>query len=82
MGGRPFLEHCKAIAGLSRDRVKLLQDLGWLPKNLGNLSVERYDYRAIVNERTGSTDTRAVTNYDEEVEDAEFEEQKLLTSAE
>lgn len=48
MGTRHYLEHCKAIHDLQLKTVKAMQDLGYYPKNLGNLTVEKYEYKASV----------------------------------
>jgi hypothetical protein len=34
--------------------VKALQDLGYYPKNLGNMTVQKFDFKAIVNKLDGS----------------------------
>jgi hypothetical protein len=84
LGGRPYLEHCKAIFNLQLQKVKALQELGYYPKNLGNMTVEKFEYKAIVG-KDGSVNTRAIEGYEEDdAIDAEFEEvrQKQLTASE
>lgn len=78
-GTRTFLEHCKSIFTLELMKVKALQDLGYYPKNLGNLSIEKFEYKAIVS-KDGGVDTRPVhlviadTKAEQDIMDAEFEE--------
>jgi hypothetical protein len=62
-GSRTYLEHCKAIFNLELERVKALQDLGWYPKNLGNMTQEHFVYKAFVTQG-GAVDTRRVDNGD------------------
>lgn len=79
-GTRPFVEHCKAIVDTRLKSVKALQELGYYPKSLGNLTVERFEYRAVVG-KDGSVDTRPVDlrfDGDDDVIDVEFEEQRLI----
>lgn len=77
-GERTYLEHCKTIFDLQLKKVKALQELGYYPRNLGNLTVERFDYKAVVG-KDGSVETRpenlpdSVFN-DDNVQDAEFED--------
>jgi len=47
-GSHAYLQHCVAAFNLQRDLTKICQDLGWYPKNLGNLVTEKYIYQAIV----------------------------------
>jgi hypothetical protein len=79
MGQRAFVEHCKAIVDTRLKSVKALQELGFYPKSLGNLTVERFEYKAVVG-RDGSVDTRAADiRFDgSEIIDADFEEQLQL----
>jgi hypothetical protein len=58
-GSSVYLEHCKAIFNLQTQKVKALQELGFYPKNLGNMTVEKFEYKAIVS-KDGSVDTRPV----------------------
>jgi len=59
IGSRTYLEHCRAIARMQVERVQLLQELGFYPKNLGNMTVNKFEYRAVVT-KDGSVDTRRV----------------------
>jgi hypothetical protein len=78
MGSHAYLQHCVAAFNLQRDLTKICQDLGWYPKNLGNLVTEKYVYQAIVTKDGSITHTRpepAKERPDEEtaeVMDAEF----------
>lgn len=58
-GTRTYLEHCKAVFDMQLRRVKALQDLGYYPKNLGNMVIDRYVYAAEVG-KDGSVNTRPV----------------------
>lgn len=80
LGTRTYLEHCKTIMAMRLQSVEALQKLGYYPLNLGNSTVERFDYVAIVDERTGAVDTRSVEFAD--IIDAEYEEQKQLPAPE
>lgn len=70
MGTIPYLKHCEAIHAIQLRTVKALQELGHYPKNLGNLIIEKFEYRADVS-KDGSVLTRPVNM---EFEDAEFTE--------
>jgi hypothetical protein len=48
IGTRPYVSHCQAIMDARLKGVKALQDLGYYPRNLGNMTVEKYEYRAVV----------------------------------
>lgn len=56
LGSRRFLDHCTSAMDLRLKVVKALQDLGYLPKNLGSMTVQKYDFKAVVDERTGAVD--------------------------
>jgi hypothetical protein len=58
-GSRTYLAHCVAINKILTDTTKTLQDLGVLPKELGNLQVESYEYKAYVI-KDGQVETRAL----------------------
>jgi hypothetical protein len=47
-GTTEYRKHCESLFNLERECKKLLQDLGWLPKNLGNMTMTEYHYAAIV----------------------------------
>lgn len=47
-GSRDYLEYCKAIFNLRLQTVKALQELGYYPKNLGSMTVDKYLYTAEV----------------------------------
>jgi hypothetical protein len=65
IGTNTYLAHCQAAMDLRLKTVKALQDLGYLPKNLGNATVERFEYAAIV--VAGDTvDTRPLDLFDDE----------------
>jgi hypothetical protein len=81
-GSRSYLEHCKTIFKAQLDKVKALQDLGYYPKNLGQMTVQKYEYAAIVS-KDGSVETRP-TNLalDAEIIEGEVEELKALPAPE
>ncbi len=47
-GTRTYLEFCKNIFKLELDKVAALQNLGYYPKNLGNMSITKYEYTSSV----------------------------------
>ncbi len=49
LGTKEYLTHCKTIFDMQRLKVEALQNLGYYPKNLGNMTVEKFEYKAIVN---------------------------------
>ncbi len=74
-GSMSYLQHCKAIFQLELEKVKVLQDLGYYPKNLGNMTVDKFEYKAIVS-KDGNVDTRETNlkfNAQGEIQEAEFE---------
>lgn len=80
-GSRNFLEHCKAIFNLEMQRITALQNLGYYPKNLGNMTVSRFEYEATV-AKDGGVVTRPVQlQFDDngQVLEAEFEDIKQLS---
>jgi len=70
-GSHQFLAHCKAIMELRLKMVEALQNIGYLPKNLGNMVVQKFEYRAEVHPMTGHTETVPVL-------EAQVVEPKLL----
>lgn len=80
LGSRNYLEHCKALARMQVERIELLQGIGYYPKNLGNMTVQKFQYTAVVS-KDGSVDTRPTNlllNDDGQVLDAEYEDVKAL----
>lgn len=63
-GSMAKLAHCTSVMELRLKTVKALQDLGYLPKNLGSMTVDKYTYAAIV-AVDGSVDTRPIHMFDE-----------------
>lgn len=70
LGSATYLAHCKEIFNLRLKMVTALQELGYYPKNLGSMTIDKYEYRATVG-ADNSVTTRAV-NLD--VRDGEFED--------
>lgn len=81
VGTRSYLEHCKSIFKLQLEMVRALQDLGYYPKNLGNMTIDKYEYKAIVM-KDGSVDTRRIDMREPlGIQEAEFEDVKALPPA-
>lgn len=68
-GTRSYLDHCKAIFSMQVSAVQALQNLGFYPKNLGNMTVERFDWKATV-AKDGAVSTVAAP---EGIQEADFE---------
>lgn len=75
LGTRERRQHIEAIVDTRLKATKALQDLGFLPKNLGNMTVDKFEYAAIVSVRDGSVNTTPMNLVDEPT-------QKLLKSRE
>lgn len=76
LGSRSYLDHCKAVLEMRLSTVKAFQDIGYLPKNLGNMTVEKFEYKATVS-KDGAVNTRPVDMFDSDKNasdtlDAEF----------
>jgi hypothetical protein len=84
VGSKTFLDYCTAAMELRLKCVKALQDLGYYPKNLGNMTIKKFDFKAIVNKMDGSVTTvRAEKLSDQEdVIDAEFDVKELTDGSE
>ena len=80
-GSRTYLEYCKAIFKMELDKITALQALGYYPKQLGQMTVQRFDYKATVSV-DGSVDTlpTALAEPAQAVLDAEFSEVKRLAA--
>jgi hypothetical protein len=48
LGTPAYLSHCKTIFNTQLLKVKALQDLGYYPKNLGQLTVDKFEFKAVV----------------------------------
>lgn len=64
LGSKEYLGHCTAILDIELKRMRALQDLGLLPKNLGNMTVDTFEYAAVVI-KGDQIDARAVHAFDE-----------------
>lgn len=76
LGSLPYLAHCKSVLEMRLNMVKAFQDIGYLPKNLGNMTVEKFEYKATVS-KDGAVNTRPVDMFDSDnnasgIPDAEF----------
>jgi hypothetical protein len=58
-GERTYMEHCKSIFDMQLRKIKALQELGFYPKSLGNLTIEKFEYAAVVG-KDGSVAVRPV----------------------
>jgi hypothetical protein len=74
LGTLTYLRHCTDALNLRMQMVKALQDLGYYPKNLGNMTVQNWNFKAIVNKDDGS-----VTTQHENYIEGEVVEPKQLT---
>lgn len=77
-GTNTFANHCKLIFTMQLKKVEALQALGYYPRNLGNMTVQRWDYKAIVGKDGGVNTGPAELTQADLVEpfDAEFEDVK------
>lgn len=48
-GTKDYLAHCKTLFDMQRLKVDALQSLGYYPKNLGHATIDKFEYKAIVN---------------------------------
>jgi hypothetical protein len=80
VGTQEYRQHCMAILKIEFDKVKCFQDLGYLPKNLGNMTVQNYEYAAVVI-KGDQLETRPLTMFDEQTQrDIQSRNQKALDS--
>lgn len=77
IGSMTYLRHCTDALNLRVQMVKALQDLGYYPKNLGQLTVTKWDFQAHVDSTTGYVTTEQVDYLP--VIDAEVVKPKALT---
>jgi DeoR/GlpR family transcriptional regulator of sugar metabolism len=75
IGSLVYLQHCTNAMDLRLKCVKALQDLGYYPKNLGNMTIKKFDFKALVNQLDGSV---SVVKR-EDIQDAELIEPMELT---
>lgn len=71
-GSGTYLAHCVSAMDMRLKTAKALQDLGYLPKNLGNMTVTKFNYQSVVL-KDGHVETRRVESF-EDVQDAEVED--------
>lgn len=78
LGTAVYLKHCTDVMELRFKCVKALQDLGYYPKNLGHMTIQKFDFKAIVNQRDGSVTVQKREELPaadpSEIIDAEFDE--------
>jgi hypothetical protein len=71
-----YLQHCTSAMELRLKMVKALQDLGYYPKNLGNMTIKKFDFTAVVEPISGQVTT--VQSGDVPILEAEFTDQLAL----
>lgn len=76
LGTTAYLKHCTDAMTLRLQTIKALQDLGYYPKNLGQLTVTKWDFISSVDKVTGHVNTEQVDNLP--ILEAEFAEQPRL----
>lgn len=64
LGTKEYVLHCVSILKIELDKTKAFQDLGYLPKNLGNMTVQNYEYAAVVIQGD-QIESRPLTMFDE-----------------
>ncbi len=62
-GTTEYRLHCQAILDIELRKTKMFQDLGYLPKNLGNIVTENYEYAAVLL-KDGSVESRPMNMFD------------------
>ncbi len=60
LGSRDYISHCDTIFNMQYKKVQALQNLGYYPKNLGNMTVEKFEYKAIVNKDNSVVTARKI----------------------
>ena len=68
-GTKEYRVHCESILGIELKKTAALQELGYLPKNIGNLTVDKYEYAAIVL-KGDQVESRPITMFDEKTQQA------------
>jgi hypothetical protein len=63
-GSKEYLAHCVALLDMELKKTKAFQELGYLPKNLGNMTVTNYDYAAVVI-KGDQIESRPLTMFDD-----------------
>lgn len=72
LGTSTYVMHCNSVFDMRLRMVKAFQDIGYLPKNLGSMTVEKFEYKAEVT-KDGALNTRPVDMFDNrDAVDAEF----------
>lgn len=67
--------HCQAILDIELRKTKMFQDLGYLPKNLGMLTTETYEYAAVLI-KDGSVESRPMNLFDTKTQESIRERDK------
>src|SRR5581483_10873742 len=67
LGSKEHLAYSIAIMDMHFKKLKAFQDAGYTPKNLGNMTVEKFEYTAIVH-KDGSVETRKADMFKEKPE--------------
>lgn len=81
-GTKEYRQHCESILKIELDKTKAFQELGYLPKNLGNLTMEKYEYAAVVI-KGDQVESRPLTMFDDDTQaQIKARSAKLLESGE
>ena len=79
LGTTEYRLHCQAILDIELRKTKMFQDLGYLPKNLGMLTTETYEYAAVL-VKDGSVESRPMNLFDAKTQDGIRDRVKKLTT--
>jgi hypothetical protein len=64
IGTRVYLDHLQALHKLRMDTIRIMQDIGALPKNLGEVSVKKEVFKAEVAPGSNQVVTRPLDMFD------------------
>lgn len=81
VGSPNYLNHLKAEMEMELKVVEALQNLGYYPKNLGNMTVEKYEFKSVVR-KDGSVETRRADLFDANTLPQSDREKRMVLDAE
>jgi hypothetical protein len=67
LGSKAYVDHCTSVFRMRLEMIKSFQDIGYLPKNLGAMTVEKFEYKATVS-KDGAVNTRSVDMFDDKAD--------------
>lgn len=67
LGSRDYVSHCTSLFDLELKKVRALQDLGFLPKNLGTIATEKFEYLAIIT-KGDQIESKSIEHFDEDIQ--------------